>query len=358
MASLWTPRPWLFSILFFVIEIDTLMQARRTGKTGELFWLPLVFALWANLHIQFVVGLLALAAAVGECVLARFWDGVQTRISLTHLSIISIACLLATLVNPYSWHLYQVVSEYSSQTAVLSLISECMALPFRGFQDYGILLFALGAAGMAARARRFEAFELAMLAFAVLVSFRSQRDAWVVVVVASAMLAQGIKGSAGDRFQVRAALAPVIAALTFLVVLLGFKVFQINNKVLQTALEKKLPVRAVEFAREKGLTGPLFNDFSWGGYLIWGLEIPVSIDGRSNIYGNERLERSAATWNGAENWASDPQLTSANLVIGPVNAPLTQLLRMSPRFSLAYEDKVAAVFVARKVTAAGAGPGN
>jgi hypothetical protein len=47
-------------------------------------------------------------------------------------------------------------------------------------------------------------------------------------------------------------------------------------------------------------------------------------------------------------WASDPDLLKANLVIGPVSAPLTQLLRMSPRFDLVYEDKVAVVFVAHK----------
>ena len=43
----------------------------------------------------------------------------------------------------------------------------------------------------------------------------------------------------------------------------------------------------------------------------------------------------------------------SSLVIGPVNAPLTQLLRMSPGFKLAYEDKVAAVFVARKALSGG-----
>jgi hypothetical protein len=31
-----------------------------------------------------------------------------------------------------------------------------------------------------------------------------------------------------------------------------------------------------------------------------------------------------------------------------VRAPLTQLLRLDPKFQLAYEDKVAAVFVARR----------
>lgn len=45
--------------------------------------------------------------------------------------------------------------------------------------------------------------------------------------------------------------------------------------------------------------------------------------------------------------ASDPDLTSAKLVIGPASAPLTQILQLDPRFVLVFEDKVAAVFIAR-----------
>jgi hypothetical protein len=55
-----------------------------------------------------------------------------------------------------------------------------------------------------------------------------------------------------------------------------------------------------------------------------------------------------ATWNAEPDWASDPQLKAAGLVIGPVKAALTQLLRLDPRYQLVYEDKVAAVFIPRK----------
>jgi hypothetical protein len=111
-----------------------------------------------------------------------------------------------------------------------------------------------------------------------------------------------------------------------------------------------MPVRAVEVVKEKGWSGPLYNDYTWGGYLIWALRMPVSIDGRQNIYGDERIDRSNSTWNGQPGWESDPDLAKAGLVIGPVKMPLIQLLRMDPRFQLAYEDKLAAVFVARKAT--------
>ena len=108
----------------------------------------------------------------------------------------------------------------------------------------------------------------------------------------------------------------------------------------------------MEAVRAKGyadtLHGPVFNDFNWGGYMIWALRMPVSIDGRAAFYGDEAIDRSIATWNAEPDWASDPQLKAAGVVIGPVKAPLTQVLRMDPRFRLLYEDGLAAVFVARR----------
>jgi hypothetical protein len=130
--------------------------------------------------------------------------------------------------------------------------------------------------------------------------------------------------------------------------LAGFRMMQVNNARLATDLAKDMPVHAVEAVRARGYTGPLYNDYNWGGYLIWALRMPVSIDGRAAFYGDQRLDRSLATWNAEPDWASDAQLTQAGLVIGPVKAALTQMLRMDPRFQLVYEDKVAAVFVARR----------
>jgi hypothetical protein len=71
------------------------------------------------------------------------------------------------------------------------------------------------------------------------------------------------------------------------------------------------------------------------------------MDGRTNVYGDARIERSLATWVGKNGWASDPELVAAHLVISGVDWPLTSLLRLDPRFDLVDEDTVAAVFIAR-----------
>jgi hypothetical protein len=346
LISLWTPRPWMFTILFFVVELDILMQARKSGRTDELFWLPLLFALWANLHIQFVVGLLVMAISLGESLLAYLLSGMEKRINPIRLGAISLACILATLINPYGWRIYAVARDLASQHGVMDKVSELKAIPFRGLQDYGVLFLALAAAGVVARARRLQFFEIALLGFAVLVSFRSLRDIWVVVVVASAIIASGVQGDARNQFQVKAWAAPIIAAATVLVTVLGFRLLGVNNQFLAGELAKSLPVHAVEFVKKSGLSGPIYDDYSWGGYFIWDPGWPVIIDSRQNVYGDARIARSVATWGGVPDWDSDPELLKSALVIGPVNAPLTQLLRLSPHFKLVYEDKVAVVFAA------------
>jgi hypothetical protein len=129
---------------------------------------------------------------------------------------------------------------------------------------------------------------------------------------------------------------------------IAFRSPELSAASLRERQTAQLPVGAVDFIRTQNYSGPVFNDFNWGGYLIWNLRMPVSIDGRANVYGDQRIVRSLATWNGAPDWHTDPDLQSAGLVIGPNSAPLTQLLRTDPHFQLAYQDKVTAVFVARR----------
>jgi hypothetical protein len=348
MGRLYTPRPWLFTILLFILELDILMQARRTGRLRELLWLPLIFALWANVHIQFIDGLMVLGLAWAETLAAHWGLGTETRMRPAWMGVALLSSALATLANPYGWRIYQAAYDLATQGGALNKISELQAIPFRGSVDFAVLLLALGSAAALAWRRRFVLFETALLAFAALLAFRSQRDVWVMAAVGALILGSTITGS--DKAAMRLPkLGGAAAALAAgLIVTAGFGAMHVNNAQLEIQVAKDLPVQAVQAVRAKGYAGPLYNTFDWGGYLIWALRMPVSIDGRQNLYGDQRIDRSMATWNAQPDWASDAQLMKAGVVIGPVKAPLTQVLRMDPRFQLAYEDKVAAVFVRRK----------
>lgn len=349
ICRLGTPRPWLFTILFFALELDILMHARRTGKSRELLWLPLIFALWANVHIQFVDGLLVIAVAAVEPLIARWWKSPETGVSARYLLLALAASIAAVCVNPYGIGIYKIAWKLGSQPGVLDTVSEMLALPFRSPLDFLLLFLALAAAGVLFRYRQLPPFETLMLAMAAVLSFRSRRDLWFMAITAAMILAAGVpaRKSWQNRKNLSAWAWPISAAAAALFLMVGGRLLHVNNAHLHSLQAEKMPVHAVEIVKQRHYAGPLFNTYDWGGFLIWDLREPVSIDGRAALYGDQLLDRSRDTWRGGPKWASDPDLQSAAVVIAPIDAALTQLLKTDGRFQVTYEDKVAAVFVAK-----------
>ena len=351
LTSLDSPRSWWISINFFVLELDILMRARTSGKSRGLVWLPLIFALWVNLHMEFVFGFLLLFLALAESLAARRIK-LESQIRPRQWITITVLCLLATLVNPYGWGIYRIVLQLATQQFPIYKVIDFQPLGFRSLSDFIVLFLALFAAAALARARRIALFETALLAFAVVMSFRSQRDTYLVVVAACAILALEINKTSESRFYLKTPAIVSVACAAAFAAAFALRVSHVDNARMQMILADRLPARAVAFVKARGYPGPLFNDFAWGGYLMWDLRMPVAIDGRAPLYDDSYLDNSLATWSGSPGWSSDPDLARAGLVIGPAGSALTQLLRMDPRFKLVFEDKVAAVFVAvRNVSA-------
>jgi hypothetical protein len=113
----------------------------------------------------------------------------------------------------------------------------------------------------------------------------------------------------------------------------------------QNVVDRLFPARACDFIESHALSTPLFNSFAWGGYVIWRLpNMPVSVDGRTNLYGDAALKRQFTTEAGQKDWAEDPELMKAKTILLESNSPLASILRSDSRFRLLYEDKVASVF--------------
>jgi hypothetical protein len=183
---------------------------------------------------------------------------------------------------------------------------------------------------------------------ATFLAFRARRDVWVLVLAAMFIISEfGRFMSSEPLFRfTKGWVIGAILALMVAISLIGLW-RQISEQQLESVVAHLYPVAAVKFVNERSYSGPLFNHFNWGGYLIWTLpRLRVSMDGRMNVHGDQRIERSFNTWSGLKGWASDPELTKARLVIGSVDDALIDLLRTDSRFKLVYEDAIAAVFVA------------
>lgn len=353
ISSLFSPRPWLFSILFFTLELFILFHVRRTDKIAPLMVLPPLFVLWANLHIQFIYGLAVLGLFLMEVFLSHLpslslYPRQRPNVSLGRLSLLLVGCLGATLITPYHFGLYAPILEYIGQTGAFQLILELLPLSFRALADWLVIGLTIVAAFVLGWQRAWLPFPTLLLLMGTFLAFRARRDVWVLVLAAVFIISEFGRFVRNEPSFGLTKLRTicVILALTFAIYLIGLG-RQISEPQLETVVERQFPVAAVKFINEKSYSGPLYNPFGWGGYLIWALpRLLVSMDGRTNLHGDQRIARSVNTWSGLRGWESDPELMKARLVIGGVNHALTNLMRMDSRFKLVYEDAIAAVFVA------------
>lgn len=353
MSNLISPRPWLFSILFFTVELFILFHVMRTDKTGPLLVLPPLFVLWANLHIQFIYGLGLVGLFFIEVLLSQrpslsLYPSHRPNISLGKTSLLLLACLAATLITPYHFRLYTPILEYIGQTGAFQVVLELLPLSFRALTDWLVMGLTIVAAYVLGWQRTWLPFPTLLLLMSTFLAFRARRDVWVLVLAALFIISEFgrfVRSEPAFGFTKRRALC-VISALAVVIYLIGLR-RQISERHLESIVEQRFPVAAVKFINERNYLGPLYNHFNWGGYLIWSLpRLTVSMDGRTNLHGDQRIEQSVNTWSGLRGWESDPELMKAQLVVGGVKDALTNLIRMDSRFRLVYEDAIAVVFVA------------
>jgi hypothetical protein len=353
MSKLISPRSWLFSILFFTVELFILFHVRRTDRIVPLLALPPLFVLWANLHMQFIYGLAVLGLFLVEVLLSRLpslslYPRHRPNICLGRVSLLLLACLAATLITPYHFRLYIPIFEVIGQTKAFQLILELLPFSIRSLTDWLVIGLAIGAAFVLGCQRAWLPFPTLLLLMGTFLAFRARRDVWVLVLAAVFIIGEFgrfVRSESSFAFT-KLRIICVILALSVAIYLIAVR-RHISEQQLESVIDRKFPVAAVKFIKEKNYSGPLYNAFGWGGYLIWTLPgLPVSMDGRMNVHGDQRIERSVNTWSGLRGWELDPELMNARLIIGGVNHVLTNLLRTDSRFKLVYEDTTAAVFVA------------
>ncbi len=355
------PRPVFLSMILFAVTLTLLLESQRPARANVLYWLPMVFLVWANCHIQFIYGIFVVGLFTGVHLLQQMaahfgiaLDFAQSSaLPARKLLLIFSACLLAACVGPYSYHLYFIVFSYATSKFPYTYIREFQALNFRAFIHYVELLLAAGAFFTLGRQKRIDLFKLALLIVASAVAFRTMRDSWFLCITAAACVADSwnteVRGEEaarepGETLPEKAGLAAALALILFLIA--GNTGF--NTRGLDDAMSSFFPVRAVNFLRQHKQPGPLYNSFDWGGFLTWYMpDYPVAIDGRTDLYGDQMDMRFFESERGNDSYIDDPYLNEAGVVLLQREKPLAVVLGGDQRFQKIYEDRLAVVFVRR-----------
>lgn len=342
-------RPGLLSIVFLIWTMEGVLLLRAGRLSPWLAALPLVYPVWANVHIQFVHGLSVLglgwASFAVDAVAARIDPAGATSPSgkgWWTLTLVGAACFAATFVNPYGWRIYETVLEYAQLKEMYRLFAELQAPEFRQIADWVLLGLTLAAAFALGRWRRGDSFQWLLLAAGCYFSFHARHDLWFAVLAACVILSStGPPPETPPHFLQRNGIVLLGAAAAIAFRLL---VSSLSEERLRNALIREFPVQAAAFL-EADPPAALYNPIDWGGFLEWKLpRTRIAIDGRAQLHGDDRLRRFIHAWKGLPGWSSDADLLEAKAVLLQRNAPLAELLRLDPRFRLVYEDEVAVVF--------------
>ena len=355
------PSPALVSMLFFALELALLLRARRSGQIRPLLWMPLLFLVWVNFDRQFVYGLLALAlfcVAIAVQDLGRrlgslWFENHRLHLPLGASAAVFAACLLATFASPYTYHLHELMWQSATSTAVDRYLPELHSMRFRQLQDYLLLLLVMAAFLALGRRRSRDLFQISLLVVCSVISFRLQRDTWLVTLAAVGILGNAFSIDHREEFRSQAQadsrrVAVLTAALILVALALGALRLPTRDEVLMTKVGESFPVRASDYIRENHLPQPLFNSYFWGGFLTWYLpEYPVVIDGRVDLYRDAVNIPYFKLVEAEIPLKSHPGFAQAQTFLLETKSPIAEALATLPGFRVAYRDDLACVLVRR-----------
>ena len=359
-AGFWSLRPQLFGYIFFVIVL-MILERFRQGKSRALWILPLVFLLWVNTHGTFVFGFLALGIAW----LSGLWrfrlNGIESfvwsRSQRIELEIATLASVLALLVTPYGSQLAAYPLDIAFlQPANVANIQEWMPITSERFLTLTALVLLLGFL-ISKILMRFHCRldDLAFVSIAAIAAFLHLRFVPLFLLVTVPLLALPLARwfSPYDRARDRAPLNAALIAIIGLALVYYFP----SRESLEKACAAHYPVAALEHLGAEQASGHIFNEYGWGGYLVWS-HVPregVFIDGRADIY-----ERAGVL----DDYLSIARLEPGSLrLLGKYDiatclirsdAPLATVLSVLPEWQLAYADQVSSLYVRRRIVPAGA----
>ena len=284
-----TLRPQLIGYIFVLITL-ILLERFRQGDQKTLWALPVIFLLWVNTHGSFTLGFMVLGLYWLSGLVSFDSGGLyavrwrpEQRLHIETVGLLSVAVLPLT---PYGTRLAAVPFEVASSLPLnFADINEWQPLNFEFWQAKLLLVILFGfiVAQIAFR-QRFRLEEFGLFAIVVYLTMVHGRFAILYAIVLAPPIASvfvrwaPVYNPKIDKHAVNAAL--IVAALLAMIWFLPSEANLENN------LSSDTPVEAARYLHRHPVPGRMFNDYGYGGYLVWALppQRKVFIDGRGDVY--------------------------------------------------------------------------
>ena len=353
----WLPRPHIFTFLFLAIWIELL--ERLTGNEPiKIYLFPVIMLFWANMHGGFIFGILAWMAYFAGWVWDR-WNKKTDKLTDTKLLVAGITSLFATVITPDFWRNWEAVLNNRS-SFILNRTVETMrpnladpaVLPFTLLMLLTILLFIVNWKTIKAS----HIFLLVGLGF---MSLLMARNIPLFVVACTPILAR-LGAISLSKFKawklVEERFSGFNAAtnlsnwsiITSLLVIMLISNFNIKNTRSFYEFDPvTVPVDAVNYLKENPQTGNMFNEFNWGGYILYQVwpEYNVFLDSQSDFYGEDLMREYDQIMNAKDDWQNLLQKHQIDWLIIPNKSPLASKVSNTTDWEIIYKDNISVIGV-------------
>jgi hypothetical protein len=309
MQAFFPMRPQLLSFALCTIALVCLDHAfpnwpeERVIRFRWLWTLPAIFIAWVNSHGGFMAGLCIVGALLlGRMIELALHDGLAASLGrLTHIAIIGLACLAATLVNPYGLGMHEWL--YHAWGGAPPEITE-WAPPRPDTPVFWplVTILAVSAASFAATQRKRDWTHIVILALVAWQASLHLRHIAFVALLCGAWLPihwhSALMRLRPDRDKRLPIMLPKLwlrlsMAGAILVGVVGQSMLLANRLSDFPVVRSQYPVDAFQFMVDNRLGGKLVCAFNWAQYALAALspEVTVGFDGRfDTCYPQEAID--------------------------------------------------------------------
>lgn len=356
----WLARPHLFSWLVFAIWVPAMDRVVR-GENLPIWQFPLIMLIWANLHGGFIVGFLVWFAYLAGWIVEYLFnkDIRPTTDNFKRLLAVGGLSFLVSFVNPSMLKLWSNVFGHVGDSTLMQQQIDWRSPDFHAPNVWPfLLLIALMLLALAIQKRKPSVGQLFLLIGLTLLGLYSVRNIPFFVIACSPIIGRllGLRLADSKIFgnisktihtmqtTLRGMTWSLLTVIWAAAALLSGQRFD-SGKIGNTFNPDQFPVHAADWLAANPQTGNMFNEFTWGGYLLYRFwpEQRVFIDGQTDFYGAELVNEYLTTLRVQNGWQDILQKYDISWAIIPTDFPMVEALQDKLDWQIIYQDNTTTI---------------
>ena len=343
-------RPQMFGYLFLLLVLIALEKFHR-GQRKAVWWLPLLFLVWVNVHGSFIIGigvvvvhlLAGLKGFRAGTIEARQW----TPSERMQLEGVLLACLAVLPFTPYGTRVAVYPFDMAlSQPVNVANILEWQPMPFNILGGKMFLGAVLGFFLIQMVLRiQWRLSEMVLLFGGIAMACLHVRFLLIFVPFFAPLFANVLARwmPAYEPRKDKFVLNGILMAGVMVAIVHYFPTRQDIEKI----VARDFPVQALSYLEQHPVAGPMFNTYGFGGYLVYSGQ-KVFIDGRGDLYerGGVLTDYLAVSLIHPGSFSVLDRYGVQSCILSR-GEPMAVVLLASPHWQRAYSDNTSEIFVRR-----------